>query len=68
MGYTPHNTHSIAINKFTFELGLSELPVPLISLGLQNSQAKIKMLGITKIITNKLEMTVDYWNMLIGRW
>ena len=26
------------------------------------------MLGPTKIITNKLEMIVDYWNMLIGRW
>ena len=49
-------------------MGVSELPVPLLKFALISSETKVEIFGSTKIITNKLMPTLEYWNMLIGRW
>jgi hypothetical protein len=66
--YMSHAKHRFNITKLSIAIGLSELPVPLLSFTLTRSESKIELIGKTIIITNKLEPTLEYWNMLIGRW
>ncbi len=68
LGYVPQSKHHASITKLALEMGLSELPVPLVCMTIENSEVKAELLGSTKILTNTLEVTLDYWNMLIGRW
>lgn len=60
--------HIFNMEKFTIQLGVSELPVPLLDVTFEG-KVIIELLDKTKTINLEIQnLTSKYWNMLIGRW
>jgi hypothetical protein len=66
--YTTQSRHKVTIGRLSLQIGLSELPVPLLDVCLEHSQIEVELIGKTKVMTSKMEMNINYWNMMIGRW
>jgi hypothetical protein len=69
VSYHSYKKCLIDIGKIEIQLGLSELPVPLLDLSLRNTRAILDIHGENNV-SGKVEIDImaNCWNMLIGRW
>ena len=66
--YTQYVQHIFNFEKLTIQLGLSELPVPLLDVTFEG-KVMIELLDKSTAINLDINnLSSKYWNMLIGRW
>lgn len=68
LDYVPFSQHKFAMRRVSFQLGLSELPVPLLDVYLEDSKLNVEKFGERSVISSLIEIGVTHWNMAIGRW
>lgn len=66
--FVSYTKYTIDINRIQIQLGLSQLPVPLIDFIIKSTKCTTEFLGQNKTGSLKSSVTANCWNMLIGRW
>lgn len=66
--YYPYTKYVFDISKAYLQLGISELPVPLLDLNLKDTNGTVEKIGTNQNVSIHANLYAFYWNMPVGRW